>query len=164
MSLYMEDFTLEMIIAQAKAAQLKKETDAEKLPALFDKTLDALVSACEKLEAITAERDQLAAQVEILKSHILKIDSEVQECVFDDSHGFFIDSDFVSDASEAAELTPSQCLADIRAKAIESIDPVNFVSIALRHTTVCGDFDYQDVKDAFNYLAAEHRQAAKGGE
>lgn len=58
----------------------------------------------------------------------------------------------------------SKSIAEIRAKAIESIDPVNFVSIALRHTTVCGDFDYQDVKDAFNHLAAEHRQADKDGE
>jgi len=63
MILDMEDFTLEMIMEQAKAAQLKKEADAEKLPALFDKTLNALVAACEKLEAITAERDQLAATV-----------------------------------------------------------------------------------------------------
>ncbi|MEL4294086.1 hypothetical protein [Shewanella xiamenensis] len=63
MILDMEDFTLDMIIAQAKAAQLKKEADAEKLPALFDKTLNALVAACEKLEAITAERELLEAKL-----------------------------------------------------------------------------------------------------
>ena len=161
MSLDMEDFTLDMLIAQAKAAQLKKETDAEKLPALFDKTLDALVSACEKLEAITAERDQLATQVEMLKSFIsqqaipnlLVLSADYPQCLGIDSA--------ITDADELVKMAPVKCLADIRAKAIESIDPVNFVSIALRHTTVCGDFDYQDVTDAFNYLAAEHRQAAK---
>lgn len=148
MNIDMEDFTLDMIIAQSKAAQLKKETDAEKLPALFDKTLDALVSACEKLEAITAERDQLMSQVEALKQGVYH---------FNRSHGD------LNPLFKAVTESPKQCLADIRAKAIESIDPVNFVSIALRHTTVRGDFDYQDVTDAFNYLAAQHRQAAKGG-
>ncbi|MEL4264177.1 hypothetical protein AAEH96_08930 [Shewanella xiamenensis] len=68
MILDMEDFTLGMIMEQAKAAQLKKESDVEKLPALFDKTLNALVAACEKLEAITAERDQLETQLKELEA------------------------------------------------------------------------------------------------
>ncbi|WP_133179050.1 hypothetical protein [Shewanella decolorationis] len=70
MDIDMENFTLEVFIAQAKAAQLKKEANAEKLPALFDKTLDALVAACKKLEAITAERDQLAERVKQLNKNI----------------------------------------------------------------------------------------------
>ncbi|MCL1088026.1 hypothetical protein L2744_00065 [Shewanella profunda] len=219
MSLDMEDFTLDMIIAQAKAAQLKKEANTEKLPALFDKTLDALVSACEKLEAITAERDQLAAYVERFNKTMADLSVDA-----DDSD----DDPIPCSLWELFEVTPKQCLNHVRAKAvmnfaelprdvylsgtvtaeltvydvyqlaryhlkanygydtqpwddddattarnalnelsakaIESIDPVNFVSIALRHTTVSGDFDYQDIKDAFNFLAAEHRQAANGGE
>ena len=59
MSLDMEDLTLDMVITQAKTAQLKNENNTEKLPALFDKTLDALVSACEKIEVLTAELDRL---------------------------------------------------------------------------------------------------------
>lgn len=78
MDIDMEDFTLDMIIAQAKAAQLKKETDAEKLPALFDKTLNSLVAACEKLEAITAERDQLAGKLAKL-NHLAMIFVEDSE-------------------------------------------------------------------------------------
>lgn len=82
MSLDIEDFTLDMIITQAKAAQLKKEANAEKLPALFDKTLDALVTACEKLEAITAERDQLAAKLtklDELASRFIEDSEEIAE-------------------------------------------------------------------------------------
>ncbi|MCS6204007.1 hypothetical protein [Shewanella baltica] len=118
MSLDMEDFTLDMIIAQAKAAQLKKEANTEKLPALFDKTLDALVSACEKLEAITAERDQLATQVEMLKSFIsqqaipnlLVLSTDYPQCLGIDSA--------ITDAEELVKMAPVKCLADIRAKAI----------------------------------------------
>lgn len=52
---------------------------------------------------------------------------------------------------------------EIIALALESINPVEFVAMALRNTTVSGDFDYQDVKDAFKLLADEYRQAAKDG-
>ncbi|MGI2079206.1 hypothetical protein [Shewanella putrefaciens] len=175
MILDMEDFTLGMIMEQAKAAQLKKETDAENLPALFDKTLDALVSACEKLETITAERDQLTNELEEVKALFVDAigdgwydgymerikDEKSDDC---DDHSFTEEDVMHWSERYESEHRYSKSIADIRAKAIESIDPVNFVSITLRHTTVCGDFDYQDVKDAFNYLAAEHRQAAKGGE
>ena len=118
MDIDMEDFTLEMIIVQAKAAQLKKEANAEKLPALFDKTLDALVSACEKLEAITAERDQLAAHVAMLKSFIsqqaipnlLVLSADYPQCLGINSA--------ITDADELVKMAPDKCLADIRAKAI----------------------------------------------
>lgn len=124
--------------------------------------LEIAAKTAETLKTVTAERDQLAAQVEMLKSFIsqqaipnlLVLSNDYPQCLGIDSA--------ITDAEELVKMAPVKCLADIRAKAIESIDPVNFVSIALRHTTVCGDFDYQDVKDAFNFLAAEHRQAAKG--
>lgn len=180
-----------------------------------------------QLAEITAERDQLAAQVEMLQSFIsqqaipnlLVLSDDYPQCLGINSA--------ITDANELVKMAPDKCLSDIRAKAvmnfaelprdvylsggvtaeltvydvyqlaryhvkanygydtqpwdddgattarnalnelsakaIESIDPVNFVSIALRHTTVSGDFDYQDIKDAFNFLAAEHRQAAKDG-
>lgn len=110
MSLDIEDFTLDMIITQAKAAQLKKEANAEKLPALFDKTLDALVTACEKLEAITAERDQLMSQVEALKQGVYH---------FNRSHGD------LNPLFKAVTESPKQCLADIRAKAVMNFAEVN---------------------------------------
>ena len=118
MAIDMEDFTLDMLIAQAKAAQLKKETDAEKLPALFDKTLDALVSACEKLEVITAERDQLAAQIEMLKlfisqqaiPNLLVLSDDYPQCLGINSA--------ITDAEELVTMAPVKCLADIRAKAV----------------------------------------------
>lgn len=103
MTLDMEDFTLGMIMEQAKAAQLKKEADAEKLPALFGKTLNALVAACEKLEAITAERDQLAAHVEALKHGVYH---------FNRSHGD------LNPLLKAVAESPKQCLTDISANAI----------------------------------------------
>ncbi|MCT8871596.1 hypothetical protein [Shewanella xiamenensis] len=52
---------------------------------------------------------------------------------------------------------------EIIALALESINPIEFVAMALRHTTVSGEFDYQDVKDAFKYFADGYRQAAKDG-
>ncbi|BCV49609.1 hypothetical protein [Shewanella algae] len=54
-----EDYSLSEIFAQAKAIQDKKETDAEKLPAMFDKVLDALVDTSEKLNALTARHSEL---------------------------------------------------------------------------------------------------------
>lgn len=54
-----EDYSLSEIFAQAKAIQEKKATDAEKLPALFDKVLDALVDTSEKLNALTARHREL---------------------------------------------------------------------------------------------------------
>lgn len=60
-------------------------------------------------------------------------------------------------------LTARNSLTELTAKAIENIDVVNFVSMALRHTTIKGDFNFQDVKDAFNYLATEQRQSTKEG-
>lgn len=54
-----EDYSLSEIFAQAKAIQDKKATDAEKLPALFDKVLDALVDTSEKLNALTARHRDL---------------------------------------------------------------------------------------------------------
>ncbi|MGR6502860.1 hypothetical protein [Shewanella sp. Koi 1] len=111
MSLDMEDFTLDMVIAQAKAAQLKKETDAEKLPALFDKTLNALVTACEKLEAITAERDQLAAQCNQLRCQL--------EYFVGNTFEFNEGSEYIAeDIDELLSKTPEICLSDIRANAI----------------------------------------------
>lgn len=137
-------------------------TDQDDLSRRGEKNLVA--EAAQAIDSLTAERDQLATQVEMLKSFIsqqaipnlLVLSTDYPQCLGIDSA--------ITDAEELVKMAPVKCLADIRAKAIESIDPVNFVSIALRHTTVCGDFDYQDVTDAFNYLAAEHRQAAKGGE
>lgn len=137
-------------------------TDQDDLSRRGEKNLAA--EAAQAIDSIIAERDQLATQVEMLKSFIsqqaipnlLVLSTDYPQCLGIDSA--------ITDAEELVKMAPVKCLADIRAKAIESIDPVNFVSIALRHTTVCGDFDYQDVTDAFNYLAAEHRQAAKGGE
>nr|WP_320125705.1 hypothetical protein [uncultured Shewanella sp.] len=120
--------------------------------------------AAQVIDSLTTERDQLASQVEMLKSFIsqqaipnlLVLSADYPQCLGIDSA--------ITDAEELVKMAPVKCLADIRAKAIESIDPVNFVSIALRHTTVSGGFDYQDVSDAFNFMAAEHRQAANGGE
>lgn len=134
-------------------------TDQDDLSRRGEKNLAE--EAAQAIYLLTAERDQLAAQVEMLKSFIsqqaipnlLVLSTDYPQCLGIDSA--------ITDAEELVKMAPVKCLADIRAKAIESIDPVDFVSIALRHTTVCGDFDYQDVTDAFNYLAAEHRQAAK---
>lgn len=134
-------------------------TDQDDLSRRGEKNLAE--EAAQAIYLLTSERDQLAAQVEMLKSFIsqqaipnlLVLSTDYPQCLGIDSA--------ITDAEELVKMAPVKCLADIRAKAIESIDPVNFVSIALRHTTVCGDFDYQDVTDAFNYLAAEHRQAAK---
>jgi hypothetical protein len=64
---------------------------------------------------------------------------------------------------DVAALTARNSLTELTAKAIENIDVVNFVSMALRHTTIKGDFNFQDVKDAFNYLATEQRQSTKEG-
>lgn len=134
-------------------------TDQDDLSRRGEKNLAA--EAAQVIDSLTTERDQLASQVEMLKSFIsqqaipnlLVLSTDYPQCLGIDSA--------ITDAEELVKMEPVKCIADIRAKAIESIDPVNFVSIALRHTTVCGDFDYQDVTDAFNYLAAEHRQAAK---
>ncbi|GAB1102159.1 MAG: hypothetical protein WManBPW_07860 [Shewanella algae] len=54
-----EDYSLSEIFAQAKAIQEKKATDAEKLPALFDKVLDALVDTSENLNDLTARHREL---------------------------------------------------------------------------------------------------------
>lgn len=59
MKLEIEDYPLSDILAQAKAIQVKQEADAEKLPALFDKVLDALVSTSEKLEAAKVSNREL---------------------------------------------------------------------------------------------------------
>ncbi|MCU7961197.1 hypothetical protein L5M28_01135 [Shewanella sp. SW32] len=155
MDIDIEDFTLDMIIAQAKAAQLKKETDAEKLPALFDKTLDALVSACEKLEAITAERDQLATQVEMLKSFIsqqaipnlLVLSTDYPQCLGIDSA--------ITDAEELVKMAPVKCLADIRAKAIRQ-----FVS----DTNETGQLSFPDCQWLEQWRDEWLEEANKGGE
>ncbi|MGI2056198.1 hypothetical protein ACRN9T_03245 [Shewanella baltica] len=148
-------------------------TDQDDLSRRGEKNLAA--EAAQAIDLLTAERDQLAAQAEELKAmHVDALGDGWYDgylaCKKDVSNEHF-DIDTVNDSDVLewsehyeSEHQYSKSIADIRAKAIESIDPVNFVSIALRHTTVCGDFDYQDVTDAFNYLAAEHRQAAKGGE
>ncbi|MEJ6520286.1 hypothetical protein PQI64_11075 [Shewanella bicestrii] len=315
MILDMEDFTLGMIMEQAKAAQLKKEDNAEKLPALFDKTLNALVAACEKLETITAERDQLAAKLAkldelatrfiedseeiaeffdaaagrnhlVLAKDIRELADEMADLLNDQGEiNLHIDDIGINNFTQAMRLKmaharakgrsgwddPAQCsgeqlatmlvehltkgnagtfedvanfammlhqrqespsllvdavngvsakavmnfaevnrgayqsgfvspeltvydvyqfarnhvkdnygyetkpwtgddadkakaaTCEIIALALESINPVEFVALALRHTTVSGDFDYQDVKDAFKHLADEYRQAAKDG-
>lgn len=111
MSLDMEDYTLDMIIAQAKAAQLKKDANAENLPALFDKTLDALVTACEKLEVITAERDKLAAQCNQLRAQL--------EYFIGNNFEFNEGSEYIAeDIEELLSKTPEICLSYIRANAI----------------------------------------------
>ena len=51
----------------------------------------------------------------------------------------------------------------INASAIDSINVVDFVGMALRHTTIKGEFDFNDVKDAFNYLSEQLRSKCKGG-
>lgn len=62
-----------------------------------------------------------------------------------------------------AELTTAKCLAEVKAQAVEAISPVEFVSIALRHVEVKGDFNYSDVTDAFRFIANTIRNQ-KGGE
>lgn len=155
MAIDMEDFTLGMIMEQAKAAQLKKEADAEKLPALFDKTLDALVSACEKIEAITAERDQLAAQVEILKSFIsqqaipnlLVLSDDYPQCLGINSA--------ITDANTLVKMAPDKCLADISAQAIRK-----FVS----DTNETGQLSFPDCQWIEQWRDEWLEEAAKGGE
>lgn len=75
-----------------------------------------------------------------------------------DNYGYETNPWTGEDADKAKAAT-----CEIIALALESINHVEFVAMALRHTTVSGDFDYQDVKDAFKLLADEYRQAAKDG-
>lgn len=169
MSLDMEDFTLDMIIAQAKAAQLKKEADAEKLPALFDKTLNALVSACEKLEAITAESDQLASELEEVKALFVDAIGDgwydgYLACKNDVSNEHF-DIDTVKDSDVLqwsehyeSEHRYSKSIADIRATAGRD----GFIAgILLVNPTAKGR---ESLNDEANKYADSIRKSAKDGE
>lgn len=169
MSLDIEDFTLDMIIAQAKAAQLKKEANAEKLPALFDKTLDALVSACEKLEAITAERDQLANEFEEVKALFVDAIGDgwydgYLACKNDVSNEHF-DIDTVKDHDVLewsehyeSEHRYSKSIADIRAKAGKN----GFIAgVLLVNPTAKGR---ESLNEEANKYADSIIQAAKDGE
>ncbi|OUS52933.1 hypothetical protein BM607_003085 [Shewanella sp. SACH] len=161
MNIDMEDFTLDMISAQAKAAQLKKETDAEKLPALFDTTLDALVSACEKLEAITAENDQLTNELEEVKALFVDAigdgwydgymerikDEKSDDC---DNHSFTEEDVMHWSEGYESEHRYSKSIADIRAKAVSDFAKESAEGCSMPFIKVLAE----------EYIT---RQSAKGG-
>ncbi|MGI2021680.1 hypothetical protein [Shewanella glacialipiscicola] len=91
-------------------------TDQDELSRRGEKNLAA--EAAQKIDLLTAERDQLAAQVEMLKSFIsqqaipnlLVLTNDYPQCLGIDSA--------ITDAEELVTMAPVKCLADIRAKAV----------------------------------------------
>lgn len=91
-------------------------TDQDDLSRRGEKNLAA--EAAQAIDSLTAERDQLAAQVEMLKSFIsqqaipnlLVLSNDYPQCLGIDSA--------ITDAEELVKMAPVKCLADIRAKAI----------------------------------------------
>lgn len=117
--------------------------------------VDESVSLHEKLEASTAERDQLSAQVEILKQFIsqqaipnlLVLSDDYPQCLGINSA--------ITDANELVKVTPVKCLADIRAKAIRK-----FVS----DTNETGQLSFSDCQWLEDWRDEWLEEAAKGGE
>ncbi|MGI2072175.1 hypothetical protein [Shewanella baltica] len=91
-------------------------TDQDDLSRRGEKNLAA--EAVQAIDLLTVERDQLAAQVEILKSFIsqqaipnlLVLSTDYPQCLGIDSA--------ITDAEELVKIAPVKCLADIRAKAV----------------------------------------------
>lgn len=108
-----------------------------------------------QLAEITAERDKLAAQVEMLKSFIsqqaipnlLVLSDDYPQCLGINSA--------ITDANELVKMAPDKCLADIRAKAISK-----FVS----DTYDTGQLSFPDCQWLEQWHDEWLEEAAKGGE
>lgn len=64
------------------------------------------------------ERDQLKAQVEQLRELLIRV-VKSEEYILDCGLIVAVSSDLVSEISEAIDAAPSQCLAEIKAQAVE---------------------------------------------
>ncbi|MEL4248364.1 hypothetical protein [Shewanella xiamenensis] len=91
-------------------------TDQDDLSRRGEKNLAA--EAAQVIDSLTTERDQLASQVEMLKSFIsqqaipnlLVLSADYPQCLGINSA--------ITDAEELVKMAPVKCLADTRAKAI----------------------------------------------
>ncbi|MCU8057738.1 hypothetical protein L5L78_15810 [Shewanella sp. SM34] len=124
-------------------------TDQDDLSRRGEKNLAA--EAAQVIDSLTTERDQLASQVEMLKSFIsqqaipnlLVLSTDYPQCLGIDSA--------ITDAEELVKMAPVKCLADIRAKAVRDFSKESADGCSMPFIKV---------------LAEEWitRQAAKGGE
>ncbi|MGL4714229.1 MAG: hypothetical protein ACRCWP_17255 [Shewanella sp.] len=128
--------------------QLKDQVNAMKVD------LGIAAKTATTLKAVTAERDLLAIQVEMLKSFIsqqatpnlLVLSTDYPQCLGIDSA--------ITDAEELVIMAPVKCLADIRAKAISK-----FVS----DTNETGQLSFPDCQ-WLEQWRDEWLEEAKGGE
>lgn len=117
------------------------------------------------------EVKSLKAQVEQLRAHLKSVLVRYDNgagCIDADGielgNAFRFDDGEFNRLAKLVETTPAQCLAEIKAQAVESIDAKEFIAMAMRHCDIKGDFSYSDVSDAFNFIANQIRASAKGGE
>lgn len=128
-------------------------TDQDDLSRRGEKSLAA--EAAQAIDSLTAERDQLAAQVEMLKSFIsqqaipnlLVLSADYPQCLGIDSA--------ITDADELVKMAPVKCLADIRAQTIRK-----FVS----DTNETGQLSFPDCQWLEQWRDEWLEEAAKGGE
>lgn len=124
-------------------------TDQDDLSRRGEKNLAA--EAAQAIDSLTAERDQLASQVEMLKSFIsqqaipnlLVLSADYPQCLGIDSA--------ITDAEELVKMAPVKCLADIRAKAVRDFAKESAQGCSMPFIKVLAE----------EYIT---RQSAKGGE
>lgn len=106
--------------------------------------------AAQVIDSLTTERDQLASQVEMLKSFIsqqaipnlLVLSDDYPQCLGIDSA--------ITDAEELVKMEPVKCLADIRAKAVSDFAKESAEGCSMPFIKVLAE----------EYIT---RQSAKGG-
>jgi uncharacterized protein YhaN len=173
---------IEALEAQLKPANIQQfltfaaieDMSTKQINEVFTELHENNVSAMAKLKASQEHISQLTAQIEELKAQVvdavgdgfydgyLACAKDAREDSFD---SFTITDSDVLRLSEQheSEHRYSKSINDIKASAIDSINVVDFVEMALRHTTIKGEFDFNDVKDAFSYLSKQLRSKCKGG-
>jgi hypothetical protein len=121
MSIEMEELTHADLIAQSQAVQANKALQTEKLPALFDKVLSALVSKQNEVTALMAQLDEMKAmQVDALGDGFYDGYLQCQKDVNDEQVDIYSvnDSDVLQWAEDyESDHRYSKSIADIRAKA-----------------------------------------------
>lgn len=116
--------------------------------------LKRIIEQDARIVDLEAERDALAVYIEAMRRDL----QACQNVLFSLAHSGEVTPAYAADAKKVLQSTPVQCLAEIRAKAIESIADDETIAFVKPH---CGSHGAMLIYDYISVRAAKVR---RGGE
>jgi hypothetical protein len=128
---------------------MKVDTNQEYYRGRIAHLRQAASAAIELVDIVTAERDALSAQVELLRGKSKALIEQAERVLYYDIENYLALKGFAYALDNALDATPAACLAQVRAEAVSEFSEFLFVKKGL------------NIKDVANQYAESIRQEVK---